>query len=47
MDPDEGLPWPDVKKVEQWWAANGNRFQKGQRYFLGQPVSPCSLASMC
>jgi uncharacterized protein (TIGR02270 family) len=39
MDPDEGLPWPDVTKVEQWWAANTGRFQKGQRYFLGQPVT--------
>jgi uncharacterized protein (TIGR02270 family) len=39
MDPDDGLPWPDVKKVEAWWAAHGGRFQKGQRYFLGQPVS--------
>jgi uncharacterized protein (TIGR02270 family) len=39
MDPDEGLSWPDVKKVEGWWAKNDGRFQKGQRYFLGQPVS--------
>jgi uncharacterized protein (TIGR02270 family) len=39
MDPDEGLPWPDVKKVEQWWAANASRFQKGQRYFMGEPVT--------
>ena len=39
MDPDEGLPWPDIQKIEQWWAANGSRFQKGTRYFMGQPVT--------
>jgi uncharacterized protein (TIGR02270 family) len=39
MDPDEGLPWPDVKKVEDWWHANAGRFQKGTRYFMGQPVT--------
>ncbi len=39
MDPDDGLPWPDVKKVEAWWAANASRFQKGQRYFMGKPVT--------
>ena len=39
MDPDDGLPWPDVKKVQVWWAANQGRFQKGTRYFMGEPVS--------
>lgn len=39
MDPDEGLPWPDVNKVEAWWQANETRFQKGTRYFMGQPVT--------
>ena len=39
MDSDEGLPWPDMKKVEQWWAANETRFEKGQRYFIGAPVT--------
>jgi uncharacterized protein (TIGR02270 family) len=39
MDPDEGLPWPDVKKVEDWWHANAGRFQKGTSYFMGQPVT--------
>ena len=39
MDPDDGLPWPDVKKVEAWWQANAGRFQKGTRYFMGQPVT--------
>ena len=39
-DPDEGLPWPDVTKTEKWWAANGGRFAKGSRYFMGAPVEP-------
>ena len=39
MDPDDGLSWPDVDKIEAWWAANGGRFQTGRRYFMGAPVS--------
>lgn len=39
MDPDEGLPWPDVAKVDAWWAANAARFPPGQRYFMGAPVT--------
>jgi len=39
MDPDEGLPWPDADKIEKWWEANGSRFQKGTRYFVGTPVT--------
>ncbi len=39
MDPDEGLMWPDQQKVQAWWAANGSRFQKGMRYFMGAPVT--------
>lgn len=39
MDQDEGLPWPDAKKVEDWWTANAGRFQRGQRYFMGAPVT--------
>jgi uncharacterized protein (TIGR02270 family) len=39
MDPDDDLPWPDVGKVEKWWAANASRFQKGVRYFVGAPVT--------
>jgi hypothetical protein len=33
------LPWPDIAKVERWWAANASRFQKGTRYFMGAPVT--------
>ena len=39
MDPDEGLPWPDSRKIEKWWAANSGRFQPGTRYFMGAPVT--------
>ena len=39
VDPDDGLPWPDVDKIEKWWAANGSRFDKGTRYFMGAPVT--------
>jgi uncharacterized protein (TIGR02270 family) len=39
MDPDDGLPWPNVEKIEQWWMANSVRFQKGRRYFMGAPVT--------
>jgi uncharacterized protein (TIGR02270 family) len=39
MDDDDGLPWPDRKKIEEWWAANGSCFQGGTRYFMGAPVT--------
>jgi uncharacterized protein (TIGR02270 family) len=39
MDPDDGLPWPDADKVEKWWSVNAARFPKGQRYFMGAPVT--------
>jgi uncharacterized protein (TIGR02270 family) len=39
MDEDDGLPWPDVAKVEKWWAANDARFPKGVRHFMGAPVT--------
>jgi len=38
-DPDEGLPWPDARKVELWWAENGSRFPEGVRFFVGRPVT--------
>ncbi len=39
MDEDDGLPWPDVKKISSWWQANGQRFAPGTRYFMGEPPS--------
>jgi uncharacterized protein (TIGR02270 family) len=38
-DPDDGLPWPDVTRIEKWWEANRGRFPKGTRYFMGAPVT--------
>ena len=40
MDEDAGLPWPDRQKVQGWWQANGPRFQRGGRYFMGASPSP-------
>jgi uncharacterized protein (TIGR02270 family) len=39
IDPDEGLPWPDAARVDQWWEAQSSRFAKGRRYFIGAPVT--------
>jgi uncharacterized protein (TIGR02270 family) len=39
MDPDDGLPWPDVAKVSRWWSANQGRFSKGTRYLCGKPIT--------
>jgi len=39
LDPDEDLPWPEQALVQQWWNDNKGRFQAGQRYLMGEPVS--------
>jgi uncharacterized protein (TIGR02270 family) len=39
VDPDDGLPWPDPDRIKAWWAKNTSRFQPGQRYFMGAPVT--------
>jgi uncharacterized protein (TIGR02270 family) len=39
MDADEGLPWPDQSRIEQWWASHRGEFRSGERYFMGAPVS--------
>jgi uncharacterized protein (TIGR02270 family) len=39
MDPDDGLSWPDVAKIEKWWKANSSRFISGTRHFIGAPVT--------
>jgi uncharacterized protein (TIGR02270 family) len=40
MDDDDGLPWPDPQRVQRWWDAIANRYQAGERYFMGGPVIP-------
>jgi uncharacterized protein (TIGR02270 family) len=39
MDPDEGLPWPASRRVQDWWDANRDGFEPGTRYFVGAPVA--------
>jgi uncharacterized protein (TIGR02270 family) len=36
---EEGLPWPDARKVRLWWRENGSRFRPGTRYLGGAPVT--------
>jgi uncharacterized protein (TIGR02270 family) len=38
MDEDEGLPWPDADRVEQWWEEHSTRFQSSASYFAGAPL---------
>lgn len=37
---DQNLPWPDPGKVAAWWRSHGPNFKVGQRYFLGEAVTP-------
>jgi uncharacterized protein (TIGR02270 family) len=39
LDADEGLPWPDVAKLESWWTQNADRFRPGVRHFMGKLVT--------
>jgi uncharacterized protein (TIGR02270 family) len=39
VEPDEGLPWPDPARVEDWWEASKSKFVTGRRYFMGAPVT--------
>lgn len=40
LDEDESLPWPDVAKVQTWWARQAARFPAGRRFFMGSAPSP-------
>jgi uncharacterized protein (TIGR02270 family) len=47
QDPDDGLLWPDVAAVKQWWAANQNRFAQvagtqPHRFVAGLPLNAAS-----
>jgi uncharacterized protein (TIGR02270 family) len=42
MDEDDGLPWPDQARIQQWWSQNGQRFTQGERHFMGEPLSRAS-----
>ena len=39
MDPDENLPWPNVREIQNWWHKHRHEFQSDMRYFLGRPVT--------
>jgi len=39
MDPDDGLPWPDTKRIASWWTAHQGKFPKGTRLLLGKPLT--------
>ena len=43
MDPDEDLPWPDVKLIQPWWEQNKSNFKNGARYLLGKSIGPETL----
>ena len=40
LDEDENLLWPDPQKVSALWMTYGQNFIAGQRYFMGQRISP-------
>lgn len=46
MDPDEKLEWPSIAAVSRVWEARAHAFQPGQRYLLGEPVTPARLAAV-
>jgi uncharacterized protein (TIGR02270 family) len=39
MDPDEGLPWPDLQRVQGWWDGHAVHFSSGDRCFMGSAVT--------
>lgn len=43
MDPDRGLPWPDVAALRAWWGKRSGDLKRGTRYLLGKPMDPAWL----
>ena len=39
MDPDEDLPWPEPKLIQDWWYKNKSNYKSGVRYLCGKPIS--------
>src|SRR4051812_8319610 len=39
MHADDGLPWPEPVKIQNWCDTNKLNFQSGVRYFMGEPVN--------
>lgn len=46
MDEDENLPFPDIDKVAAVWQKYYQRFDAGQRYFMGKSISAESLGQI-
>ena len=56
QDPPEDLPdehsddtdlrWPSVQGLRDWWQKDGHRFQTGQRYLAGLPVSDAAAIEL-
>lgn len=44
LDADEGLPWPDLGRVEAWWAAHAAGLSVAGRLFNGRLVDEPALA---
>jgi hypothetical protein len=42
MGPDEGLPWPDQARVQDWWIRQRESWISGRRYFGGQLLARAS-----
>lgn len=43
LDPDEDLPWPNPKLIQQWWLDNQKNFKPGHRYLGGKAVDAQNL----
>ena len=39
MDPDEDLPWPEQKLIQEWWQKHKSNFKSGVRHLCGKPIS--------
>ncbi len=46
LDPDDGLPWPDVEAVKGWWKRNEVTFNAETRYLRGRPMKEDWLQSV-
>jgi uncharacterized protein (TIGR02270 family) len=38
MDPDHGLPWPNVDALQTWWSGVRREYPAGTRFWLGKPI---------
>lgn len=43
LQADHFLPWPDLEKVEKWWAQHRSSFQPETRYLAGEKTDLSSL----